>query len=64
MQADWQKTFEFDVMIGHYYPVMLDHYITTQLRIRNTDWYFEHVEQPFRKVTSGFVCNGFMLGYL
>ena len=31
MQADWLKTFECDVMIGHYYPVMLAHYDTTQL---------------------------------
>ena len=25
MQADWLKTFEYDVIIGHYYPVMSAH---------------------------------------
>ena len=37
------------------------HYVTTQLRIRNTDQVlrcFEHVEQQIRTATSGFNCNG------
>ena len=33
MRANWLKTFEFDVVIGHYYPVMPAHYITNQPRI-------------------------------
>ena len=49
MQADWPKTFECDAVIEHYYPAMPVHYVTTHLRIRNTD-------------TSGFVCSSFMLG--
>ena len=31
MQADWLKTFECDVMIGHCYPVMPPHYVTRDL---------------------------------
>ena len=43
MQADWQRTLECDAMIGNYYPVMPAHYVTTQVRIRNTEQCFEHI---------------------
>ena len=33
MQADLLITFERDVMIGHFYPILPAHYVTVQLRI-------------------------------
>ena len=44
IQSDWLKTFECDVMIGHYYPVMPAHDVTTQLRTTTNQW-FEHDQQ-------------------
>ena len=48
ISSNWLKKLEWDLMIGHYFPVMLAHYVTTQLRIRSTDQFLEHVEQQLR----------------
>ena len=54
LQADWLKMFEFNVIMGHYYPVIPAHYVKMQLRIRNTDQCLEHFEQQFGKAANGF----------
>ncbi len=41
MQSDWLKTFECDVMIGHYYAVMPAHYVKCSKILdleRSTKW--------------------------